>query len=364
MSNSDKALLMNEYLTDAFKDELDYAKEIGIIDWNGKDFASVKSLALPQKALDDAENHYKKRQEVSKYSKELAATELMANYFANTISSVIEFEKLFIKDPAYYKDPVDKIKRLREVLSTGVTPRIDYGEGNELSNLTEVNVGTLSDNVIPSRQLDRINEFAKKSAAVRLLQEMHDMTQEEALAMYESGEALPQDVEDAANLVVDSKFGGYTKVNQTDATVLISPEFYKELVRRIDGWTPEVAKAFDILNNPETDYEADADTYNEALAVTLKPLKLMYFGDHYDINAKRDIPVFDKMAMFPVHRIFSTGDMGEVLKVMQARNIHMLAFESAVKVGQRVEEVKSKIYTDKSNTKVDVEGLMNMPTHK
>lgn len=364
MSNSDKALLMNEYLTDAFKDELDYAKEIGIIDWNGKDFASVKSLALPQKALDDAENHYKKRQEVSKYSKELAATELMANYFANTISSVIEFEKLFIKDPAYYKDPVDKIKRLREVLSTGVTPRIDYGEGNELSNLTEVNVGTLSDNVIPSRQLDRINEFAKKSAAVRLLQEMHDMTQEEALAMYESGEALPQDVEDAANLVVDSKFGGYTKVNQTDATVLISPEFYKELVRRIDGWTPEVAKAFDILNNPETDYEADADTYNEALAVTLKPLKLMYFGEHYDINAKRDIPVFDKMAMFPVHRIFSTGDMGEVLKVMQARNIHMLAFESAVKVGQRVEEVKSKIYTDKSNTKVDVEGLMNMPTHK
>lgn len=364
MSNSDKALLMNEYLTDAFKDELDYAKEIGIIDWNGKDFTSVKSLALPQKALDDAENHYKKRQEVSKYSKELAATELMANYFANTISSVIEFEKLFIKDPAYYKDPVDKIKRLREVLSTGVTPRIDYGEGNELSNLTEVNVGTLSDNVIPSRQLDRINEFAKKSAAVRLLQEMHDMTQEEALAMYESGEALPQDVEDAANLVVDSKFGGYTKVNQTDATVLISPEFYKELVRRIDGWTPEVAKAFDILNNPETDYEADADTYNEALAVTLKPLKLMYFGDHYDINAKRDIPVFDKMAMFPVHRIFSTGDMGEVLKVMQTRNIHMLAFESAVKVGQRVEEVKSKIYTDKSNTKVDVEGLMNMPTHK
>lgn len=364
MSNSDKALLMNEYLTDAFKDELDYAKEIGIIDWNGKDFASVKSLALPQKALDDAENHYKKRQEVSKYSKELAATELMANYFANTISSVIEFEKLFIKDPAYYKDPVDKIKRLREVLSTGVTPRIDYGEGNELSNLTEVNVGTLSDNVIPSRQLDRINEFAKKSAAVRLLQEMHDMTQEEALAMYESGEALPQDVEDAANLVVDSKFGGYTKVNQTDATVLISPEFYKELVRRIDGWTPEVAKAFDILNNPETDYESDADTYNEALAVTLKPLKLMYFGDHYDVNAKRDIPVFDKMAMFPVHRIFSTGDMGEVLKVMQARNIHMLAFESAVKVGQRVEEVKSKIYTDKSNTKVDIEGLMNMPTHK
>lgn len=57
----------------------------------------------------------------------------------------------------------------------------------------------------------------------------------------------------------------------------------------------------------------------------------MYFGDHYDVDAKRDIPVFDKMAMFPVHRIFSTGDMGKVLEVMQSRNIHMLAFDSAVK---------------------------------
>lgn len=364
MSNSDKAALMNNYLMDAFKDELNYAKEIGIINWNGKDFASIESLALPQKALDDAENHYKKRPEISKYSRSLGATELIANYFANTISSVIEFEKLFVKDPAYYKDPVDKIKRLREVLSTGVTPRIDYESGNEMANLTEVNVGTLSDNVIVSRQISEINEFARKSAAVRLLQEMHGMSQEEAISTYDSGEALPSDVEDAAKLIVDSKFGGYTKVNQTDATVLISPEFYKELVRRIDGWTPEVAKAFDILNNPEADYEANAETYNEALAVTLKPLKLMYFGDHYDAAAKRDIPVFDKMAMFPVHRIFSTGDMGELLKVMQARNIHMLAFDSAVKVGQRVEEVKSKVYTDKTNTKVDVEGLMNMPTHK
>lgn len=367
-SNAEKANLMNNYLWDAFKDELNYAQELGIIKWDGNKIASVTSLALPQKALEEASSHYKKSATVSNYSENLGAAEMIGNYFANTISSVIEFEKLFIKDPAYYKNPVDKIKRLREVLSTGVTPRIDYEEGNTMADLTEVNVGTLSDNVIVSRQADQIAEYAKRSAAIRLLQEMHNMTLDEAIRTYDSSEALPQDVEDAANLIVRDKFNGYLnpkgKVNQTDATVLISPEFYKELVRRVDGWTPQVAKAFDLLNNPNADLEADMDTYAEALAVTLKPLKFMYFGDHYDVDAKRDIPVFDKMAMFPVHRIFSTGDMGKVLEVMQSRNIHMLAFDSAVKVGQRAKEVKSRIYKDKTNKEIDMDSLMSMPTHK
>lgn len=367
-SNAEKANLMNNYLWDAFKDELNYAQELGIIKWDGNKIASVTSLALPQKALEEASSHYKKSATVSNYSENLGAAEMIGNYFANTISSVIEFEKLFIKDPAYYKNPVDKIKRLREVLSTGVTPRIDYEEGNPMADLTEVNVGTLSDNVIVSRQADQIAEYAKRSAAIRLLQEMHDMTLDEAIRTYDSSEALPNDVEDAANLIVRNKFDGYLnpkgKVNQTDATVLISPEFYKELVRRVDGWTPQVAKAFDLLNDPNADLEADMDTYAEALAVTLKPLKFMYFGDHYDVGAKRDIPVFDKMAMFPVHRIFSTGDMGKVLEVMQSRNIHMLAFDSAVKVGQRAKEVKSRIYKDKTNKEIDMDSLMSMPTHK
>lgn len=367
-SNAEKANLMNNYLWDAFKDELDYAQELGIIKWDGNKIASVTSLALPQKALEEASSHYKKSATVSNYSENLGAAEMIGNYFANTISSVIEFEKLFIKDPAYYKNPVDKIKRLREVLSTGVTPRIDYEEGNSMADLTEVNVGTLSDNIIVSRQADQIAEYAKRSAAIRLLQEMHNMTLDEAIRTYDSSEALPQDVEDAANLIVRDKFDGYLnpkgKVNQTDATVLISPEFYKELVRRVDGWTPQVAKAFDLLNDPNADLEADMDTYAEALAVTLKPLKFMYFGDHYDVDAKRDIPIFDKMAMFPVHRIFSTGDMGKVLEVMQSRNIHMLAFDSAVKVGQRAKEVKSRIYKDKTNKEIDMDSLMSMPTHK
>ena len=56
--------------------------------------------------------------------------------------------------------------------------------------------------------------------------------------------------------------------------------------------------------------------------------------------------------------------MGKVLEVMQSRNIHMLAFDSAVKVGQRAKEVKSRIYKDKTNKEIDMDSLMSMPTHK
>ena len=42
----------------------------------------------------------------------------------------------------------------------------------------------------------------------------------------------------------------------------------------------------------------------------------------------------------------------------------MLAFDSAVKVGQRAKEVKSRIYKDKTNKEIDMDSLMSMPTHK
>lgn len=39
----------------------------------------------------------------------------------------------------------------------------------------------------------------------------------------------------------------------------------------------------------------------------------MYFGDHYDVGAKRDIPIFDKMAMSP-YIVSSLLEYGKVLE--------------------------------------------------
>lgn len=362
-STTEKYAMMNSMLMEVFKGELNYAQELGVITWDGKKFASVKNQAIPQRSLSEAASHYEGLGLNMEQERALGATELLANYFANSIWNIIEFEKLYVKDPAYYKNPVDKIKRLREALSTGVTPRLDYPEGHPLAGITEVNVGMLSDNVIVSREFAKINEKAKRASTIQLLQTMQNMSEADAVAAYESGN-VPTEVNDAADVIVKQKFGGYSNVNQTDATVLISPDMYQQLVRRIDGWTPEVQRAFEVLNDPNANYDSDPDLYNEALAVTLKPLKFMYFGDHFDAELGLDIPIFDKMAMFPVHRIFSTGDAKAIYDVMTNpdKPIHMLAFESAVKVGQYTN--KPSIYTDKTNTAINVEGLGSIVTHK
>ena len=362
-SDSEKLAMMNQYVMNSFMGELNYAQEIGLIEWDGKHFASVKNKSLPETTMKEASSHYSGMGLDNKVQNALGTVELLANYFANSISNNIEFEKLYIKDPAYYKDPVDKTKRLREALSTGVVPRTDYEPGHELAGITEVNVGMLKDNEAPSKELLRINKLAKRSVIINLLQTMKGMSESDAVNAYNSN-SIPEDVEDSANVIVEQKFGGYGNVNQTDATVLISPDMYKQLVRRVDGWTPEVQRAFEILNDPDADYAGNPDLYNEALAVTMKPLKFMYFGDHFDEELGLDIPIFDKMAMFPVHRIFSTGDLSEVFKVMTNPNkpIHMLAFESAVKVGQY--NNKPGIYTDTDNTEINVEGLGSIYTHK
>ena len=362
-STTEKYAMMNSMLMEVFKGELNYAQELGVITWDGKKFASVKNQAIPQRALSEAASHYEGLGLNMEQERALGATELLANYFANSIWNVIEFEKLYVKDPAYYKNPVDKIKRLREALSTGVTPRLDYPEGHPLAGITEVNVGMLSDNKIVSREIKKINSKAKDAIMIQLLQTMQNMSEADAVAMVKA-KTVPVEVSDAADNIVKQKFEGYTDVNQTDATVLISPDMYQQLVRRIDGWTPEVQRAFEVLNDPNANYDSDPDLYNEALAVTLKPLKFMYFGDHFDAELGLDIPIFDKMAMFPVHRIFSTGDAKAIYDVMTNpdKPIHMLAFDSAVKVGQYMNA--PSIYTDKTNTAINVEGLGSIVTHK
>lgn len=354
MSEADKSALMNNMLLDLFAEELNYAQEIGLISWDGKKLASVKNVALPSKLLSNASKHY------SSHADALGSLELLSNYFANEIASVIEFEKLFTKDPAYYKSPVDKIKRYREVLSTGVSPRTDYSENAAMADLTHFTIGTLEDNEIISRQLESIHASARKSSLFLLLQQNKGMSELEALNTIERGE-IPADIEDMAEAMVASRFKGYTKVNQTDATVLLSPEGYKQLVRRIDGWTPDVEKAFNVLNNADILTSDNSELYQESLGTLIKPLKVMYFGGTFNEELRREVPIFDKMAMFPVFPVLATGDMKHVLDAMQNPNnpIHMLAFESAVKVGQ---DAKTKVY--KKDGTVNIEGLANIVTHQ
>lgn len=357
-SKADKTRIMNNYLTEVFKEELDYAQEIGLIKWDGKKYSSIENVAIPSKYVNDAK--VSNPQNIAdKYADRVATLDVLMTYFANSVSSIIEFGKIYTKDPAYYKHSVDMIKRLREVLSTGVVPRTDYPDNPEMSDFKEFTVGTLRDNEIVSRQFDEIKKSAARSYAFNLLQQ-RGYTEADAIQALDNGTADAAII-DQANAMAETRFKGYKKVNQTDATVLISPEGYKQLVRRIDGWTPEVAKAFEVLNDASILTDRNSKLYHDSLNAILKPLKVMFFGERDNADLKRSVPIFDKMALFPVFPVFATGDMKYIYQRMtdEKNPIHMLAFESAVKVGQ---DQKTAVYNEDGS--VNIEGLASIVTHK
>nr|DAH51611.1 MAG TPA: hypothetical protein [Caudoviricetes sp.] len=73
---------------------------------------------------------------------------------------------------------------------------------------------------------------------------------------------------------------------------------------------------------------------------------MVYFGNHELSKLGLNVPVFDKMAIFPMFRVTSKADNYKLYQRMNDEKlgtIDMLTFESAVKVGGRK---KYKPYLD------------------
>lgn len=360
-SISDRRALMNSYLMDIFVEELKYADTLGLIKFDGKSLDSVKNVSIPSSFINEVKSRYA-RYEDQNLINSLAVLDIMMNFIANHQASEIEFTKLFNKDPAYYKSPEDLLKRRREVFSTGITPRTSYTEDPEMDSLKEFTVGTFNDNVIVSRQIDSIMKSASQSYAFDKLQREEGLSYEEAKKALETKDPKYNKIFDEAAALAETRFAGYREVNQTDATVLLSPEGYKQLVRRFIGWQPDVAAAFEVLNTPAIITEDNAELYHKSLNTVLAPLKCMFFGGRFNDELRREVPIFDKMALFPVFPVFATGDMKHVLNRMNdpKNPIHMIAFESAVKVGQ---DKNANMY-NKETGQVDVDAINNIITHK
>ena len=84
---------------------------------------------------------------------------------------------------------------------------------------------------------------------------------------------------------------------------------------------------------------------------------MVYFGDHRDSQLNLNIPVFDKMAMFPMFKVLAKGDnrlLYERMNNEELGTIDMLTFESAVKVGGRQ---KYQTYLDSMNNTFNMEDL-------
>lgn len=397
----DRALLrdsMNTLLIDKVDKEIEQAIKLGVISRDKK--GNLQYGNLPSTSvLEDQENSnpfafYETL--VSHIPEEFNAItqndiiySIIANYVTGYAISIEEIEKCFVGDPAFYKwksdkivgifqRDVDKIKRLSSVLSTGTNLRTHWGD-NDPRNSTKYTSAILQDNMIGSEYHSRLEQIFKADLARTMLKKNNPSLTDDELFKLTSDKRLDDTLKDRTKLSVeDVKFiekqavksadpyayddeNNSGNINQADAAVYIRPAFYKRVMQALGEWSPEIEEAYNILEG-DADVLGNPDLYAKALKASIKPLKMMYFGDHFDEISGINVPVFDKMALFPMFKVLAKADNKYLYDRMnneQLGTIDMLKFESSTKVGSTRD--KLKVYKDNKNTQLNKEAI-NSPS--
>lgn len=397
----DRALLrdsMNTLLLDKVDKEIKQAIKLGVISRDKK--GNLQYGNLPSTSvLEDQENSnpfafYETLvlhipEEFNAITQNDIIYSIIANYVTGYAISIEEIEKCFVGDPAFYKwksdkivgifqRDVDKIKRLSSVLSTGTNLRTHWGD-NDPRNSTKYTSAILQDNMIGSEYHSRLEQIFKADLARTMLKKNNPSLTDDELFKLTDDKHFDNTMQDRTKLSVeDVKFiekqavksadpyayddeNNSGNINQADAAVYIRPAFYKRIMQALGEWSPEIEEAYNILESNQ-DVLGNPELYAKALRASIKPLKMMYFGDHFDEVSDINVPVFDKMALFPMFKILANADNKYLYDRMnneQLGTIDMLKFESSTKVGSTRD--KLKVYKDNRNTQLNIEAI-NSPS--
>lgn len=372
-----------EYINYNLLKELDQEKEtcakLGIIELDSQDKKSLKNKLIDQNIIDYYVDFYKDSNvpQVRENAEKYAALTAIANHMVNQNVSTVETEKIFTGDLAYYKDIDDQIKRLGAVLSTGDNMRTQWmtksndpkvqAEINRLQDRQSYTCAIFNDNEIVSAQHEQLQNMFEFCNFRNLLKEKEDLNEfqidelmkdpqaahEKYPKIYSIAKALAKS--DASAYGLNSK-GTAGNINQADAAVYLSPQMYRDVVTMLGEWSDEIENAFNIMESDQ-DWLSNPELYAQSLKTLIKPLKTTYFGFRNDGVSNHNIPVFNKMAQFPMFKVLATGDNKEMYERMTATGkykglqpIDQIAFESAVKVGI---EGASSLYTDYTNEQLN-----------
>lgn len=314
---------------------------------------------------------------------------IIGSHVANSALSIIEVEKCFTGDPAYYKwkkfnkevrddsgeviasydvisgRDVDKIKRLSAVLSTGTNLRTIWD--NPAENDTSISVLHLKDNEIGSEYYGELYKIFRNSILRDLLSQRYPAYTDDMLIEALNTEEKEQKFYDSLDKEQQKFVDSYSKnsanpysdgaINQSDAAVYVRPALYRRIMKALGNWSDEIEEAYRIMEGEDESWLNDPVKYAKTTSALINPLKMVYFGDHRDSQLNLNIPVFDKMAMFPMFKVLAKGDnrlLYERMNNEELGTIDMLTFESAVKVGGRQ---KYQTYLDSMNNTFNIEDL-------
>lgn len=348
---------VNENLKRIIYNEISTARSLGLIDVETRPDNRVP--IMKNRLLDEMELERRAIPYVNSAEPELqnnaetyAILDMLADYAVNSMISIMEFEKIFAKDPAYYKNVDDKIKRLGEVLSTGTNLRIDWEAGSDMIGRTDYTSAEINDVMASSPQFAELEKLFETAYFNQYVEENNNPD------LYEMFSKIAKEKARA-----DARGYGDGSIDVTDATAIISPRMYRDIMRMLGEWGPDIEEAYNIMESG-TEWLSNPTLYAKAMKSLIKPLKMMYFGDNFDPELHLDIPIYDKMALFPLFKVIATGDNLELYnrmtgqgKYQNATPIDMVKVSSAVKVGTRA---TSDFYNGDGN----VDDLNNMTLYK
>lgn len=383
---------INDLLVGYVNNEISKAVELGVI---GED---LSNKYIPINFVEEFEKISSKTDSRDKGTDVIYS--IIASHAINSAISTIEIEKCFTGDPALYiwqkelmvykpnddsfvpvisdertleawidkHDPdgdkssysayymitgrdVDKIKRLSSVLSTGTNLRTKWGDTKDQEDRSDskFQVLQLSDNEIGSTVYDTLYSMFRKSLIKDMFQKEFGVTDQQALNAVKDDHAIESTLgrlrkknPDAIKFIEQqaknsAKPYADGEINQADAAVYIRPEFYKRLMKSLGEWSPEIEEAYNIMESDDS-WLSDTEKYQKAIKAITQPLKMVYFGDHFDQTLGMNVNTFDKMALFPLFKTFAKADNKYLYDRMNDASkgyIDMVAFESAIKVGGR-----------------------------
>lgn len=322
---------------------------------------------------------------------------IIANHVIRQAISIQEFEKVYTGDSAFYKwlyykeselpqkqiedtsfkyitsdnqtvsvkvstlksKDVDKTKRLGGALSPGTNLKTEWSADDIRKNpalkdcvspyYTFMNV---QDVQAKSLYINDMERLFKKQLIVDELERTGTLTPEEVERIYKDDDyseevfnTFDKDVRERINKSAKDQTSPYNDITVADAEVILRPAMYRRLRIAVGEWTfkPDATGysdeiAYNIIEK-DASWMSDPKKYAIVRKLQLKPLKMSFFSNNTIMRAgsnKLVIPVYDKMAMFPMFKYACGSTVGQQLydRMNKAGNeIDMIGFNSAVKVG-------------------------------
>ncbi len=219
---------------------------------------------------------------------------LIAAFSVNSLIANVEATKIFVGDPAYFKNDEDLTKRIVSIIA-------------------------------PGSSLNLLKESFYRAAVVKDF-ELNSVELIKNYSEFLKGQGY-------TNAEIKRMLKAYTEVNVTDGQAYITLERWRDLMIDLGDINREtIEEAYERLNDPK-----GKPTEEDVRLVMAQPLKGMLFS-------KRDSEVHGKKEQIPTYLKYSQAvlipafvenkaDIGEVLKAIKRDKIDELIFESGIKSG-------------------------------